>query len=193
MKLINKIFSIVILFLGMNLFFSQKITAQTIDKPSQGKSLVYILRTGAGPLLNFRIYDGEKFLGALSGFKYMVYETEPGKHIFWAASENRDYIEANLKPDSVYVLNAAGQMGAFVAGVSFSPLNPNLFPDKRTFYQVVKSSTKVTYTLSADDKSENVQKGMAKYNELKSKDAQKIRTLDPSWTFENADKPVKDK
>jgi hypothetical protein len=190
MKNLNKIF-VVILLLGFTLVFAQKITKQAIDKPSEGKSLVYILRTGAGPLLNFRIYDNDKFLGAFSGFKYLVYECEPGEHLFWAASENRDYIQANLEPNAVYVLNAEGQMGAFIASVGFSPLNPNEFRDQRTFFQVVKGAKKQEYVPTDLDKTENIQKGLAKYEELKASNSKKIKVLDTSWKFENADKPQK--
>lgn len=193
MKILNKITLIIAVVFSVTFMFSQKVTTQVIDKPSEGKALVYILRTGAGPLLNFRVYDKDRYLGALSGFKYMVYETEPGQHIFWAASENRDYIEANLEPNSVYVLNAEGQMGAFIASVSFYPLNPTEFRDQRTFYQVVKGATKVVYTPNNEDKAENIQKGLAKYDELKKSNSSKIKVLDFSWKFENADKPVKQK
>lgn len=193
MKNLNKIVLLFVLLFGFTAVFSQKVTTQGIDRPSEGKSLVYILRTGAGPLLNFRIYDQDKFLGALSGFKYMVYECEPGKHMFWAASENRDFVEADLEPNSVYVLNAEGQMGAFIAQVSLSPLKPKEFRDKRTFYQVVKGAKKQVYAPVSDDKTENITKGLARYNELKAKDSKLIKVMTPDMKFENADKPVKDK
>lgn len=193
MKNLNKILLVFVFFLGFTSASSQKVTTQEIDKPAEGKSLVYILRTGAGPLLNFRIYDKDKYLGALSGFKYLVYECEPGPHVFWAASENRDYIEANLEANSVYVLNAEGQMGAFIASVSFVPLNPEAFTDKRTFYQVVKGAKKQQFVPNNEDKSENIRVGLAKYNDLKSSDSKKIKVLNAAWKFENADKPVKTK
>lgn len=194
MKNLNKLFAAFLLFVGFIITVNaQKVTTQAIDKPSEGKSLVYILRTGAGPLLNFRIYDNDKFLGALSGFKYMVYECEPGKHLFWAASENRDFVEADLAPNSVYVLNAEGQMGAFIASVSLTPLNPNEFRDKRTFYQVVKGANKSIYTPQTDNKSENIAKGLERYNELKAKDSKLIKVLTADMKFENADKPEKTK
>ncbi|AZI23556.1 hypothetical protein EIH07_11190 [Chryseobacterium taklimakanense] len=193
MKFLNKILIIFAVAFGTSLMFSQKVTTQEIQKPSEGKSLVYFLRTGAGPLLNFRIYDNDKFLGALSGFKYMVYECEPGKHMFWAASENRDYVEADLEPNGVYVINAEGQMGAFIASVGLIPLNPNEFRDKRTFYQVVKMGKRQDYTPQTADKTENIQKGLERYKDLKANKAAKIKFLDPSWKFENADKPEKTK
>lgn len=191
MKILNKALLLFVFILSCNFISAQKVTAQPIEKPSEGKSLVYILKTGAGPLVNFRIYDGDKFLGALSGFKYLVYECEPGKHVFWAASENRDFVEADLEPNSVYVLNAEGQMGAFIASVSLKPLNSNEFRDKRLLYQVVKGAKKQMYEPNNEDKSENIKKGMAKYNDLKTSGSSKVTVLDSSWKFENADKPVK--
>jgi len=193
MKILNKITLLIILICGLSTAYSQKITTQEIDKPQEGKSLVYILRTGAGPLVNFRFYDKDLFLGAMSGFKYLVYECEPGEHIFWAASENRDFVEANLEPNAVYVLNAEGQMGAFVAQVSLSPLNPTEFRDKKTFYQVVKGAKKLVYTPQTDDKSENIKKGLEKYDALKASNSKKIKVLASDMKFENADKPEKNK
>lgn len=193
MKNLNKILALIALVFGVTLMFSQKVTTQAIDKPAEGKSLVYILRTGAGPLLNFRVYDKDKFLGAMNGFKYMVYETEPGKHIFWATSENRDFIEADLEANSVYVINMQGQMGAFIASVALIPLDPKVFADKRTFYQTVKGAKKLEYQPTTDDKNENISKGLARYEELKSKNSKLIKVLTPDMKFENADKPVKEK
>lgn len=189
----KKLLFLFALVLGLTSMFSQKITTQAIDKPSEGKSLVYIVRSGPGFLLNFRFYDNETFLGAVSGTNYLVYECEPGYHLFWATSENRDYIEAQLEPNGVYVLNGEGQSGAFIAGVNFKPLNPNEFKDKKLFYQVIKNDTKISYTKKNDDKVDNVRSGLEKYKDLKDKNSKKIRVLDPSWKFENADKPEKNK
>lgn len=123
----------------------------------------------------------------------MVYECEPGKHLFWAASENRDYIEAELEPNGVYFLNAEGQMGVFVTGVNFKPLNPNEFKDKRTAYQIIKHLTEQKEFKTDVDKSENIKLGMEKYEELKNRESSKIRVLEPSWKFENANKPQREK
>ncbi len=192
MKIINKLILLIVLVTGSILMFSQKVTTQTIKKPSEGKSLVYIAKTGAGVLINFRIYDKDKFLGALTGGKYMVYECEPGDHLFWAAAENRDFIEAKLEPNKVYVLVAEGQMGAFVSGVNFKALNPNEFKDKKNFYQIIKSSKQQDSFDTKDDKSENIKKAIEKYAELKQNNSPKIKMLEVDWNFENADKPIKD-
>ncbi|WPO82334.1 hypothetical protein SD427_16450 [Chryseobacterium sp. JJR-5R] len=191
MEYLKKVLLFFVVFSGFSTIFAQKVTTQSIDKPTEGKSLVYILKTGAGMLLNFRVYDKDKFLGAIPSGKYLVYECEPGEHLFWAVSENRDYVEANLEPNSVYVLNAEGQMGAFIASVSLKALKPTEFRDKKTFYQVIKNDTKILYQPSQDTKTENIAKAMEKYNELKSRNANKITVLSSDMKFENADKPTK--
>ncbi len=191
MESLKKVLLFFVIFSGFSVAFAQKVTTQAIDKPSEGKSLVYVLKTGAGLLLNFRIYDNDKFLGAIPSGKYLVYECEPGEHVFWAASENRDYIEANLEPNSVYVINAEGQMGAFIASVNLRPLKPTEFRDKKLFYQIVKGNTKIPYQPSEDNKAENVAKAMEKYQELKSRNSNKIAVLSSDMKFENADKPTK--
>lgn len=193
MKNLKKLLLFFVVLFGFSTVVAQKITTQAIDKPSEGKSLVYILKTGAGLLVNFRIYDKDLFLGPISSGKYLVYECEPGEHLFWAGAENRDYVEANLEPNSVYVINAEGQMGAFVAGVNLKPLNPTEFRDKKLFYQVIKGDTKKVYEKSQDDKSENIAKAMEKYKELKSRNSNKIAVLTSDMKFENADKPEKNK
>lgn len=191
MNLIKKITLFSFLIFGMLSVFSQQTTSEVITKPAPGKSLIYIVRSGAGFIYNFRFYDKETYLGAIAGDQYLVYECEPGQHTFWAASENRDYIDANLEANSVYVLNAEGQTGMFIAGVNLKPLNPTVFADKKLFYRAIKSDSKVLFTHPTDNKSENVKKGLEKYDELKKSNSKKIRVLESNMKFENADKPTR--
>jgi hypothetical protein len=192
MKILNKIVIILFILVSNNVASAQKIITQEIDKPSEGKSLVYIVRSGAGPLLNFRFFDKDIFLGALNGGQYLVYECEPGFHTFWATSENRDFVDATLEPNSIYVLNGEGQMGMFIAGVNFKPLDSNNFSDKKLFYRVVKNDEKIKFAPSNEDKSKNIAEGLAKYNELKSRNSDKIKVLRGEMKFINADKPLRD-
>jgi hypothetical protein len=191
MENLKKALLLLIFAFAMTSVHAQKVTTQAIDKPSEGKSLVYVMKTGAGLMVNFRIYDKDKFLGAIPTGKYLVYECEPGEHLFWATSENRDYIEANLEPNSVYVINAEGQMGAFVAGVNLKPMKPTEYRDKMLFYRVIKGDNKMPYIPSTDDKSQNVTAAMQKYQELKNNKSKKIAVLSSDMKFENADKPSK--
>lgn len=164
---------------------------QSFQKPNEGKSLVYIIKSGAGALVNFRAFLDNKFLGVLSSDNYIIVECDPGNHLFWATSENRDYIEANLLPNKVYVLNAEGQMGAFVAGVSLEQLNPNEKSNRNLFSRKIKNSSAVVYnpnSPSADDKVDNISKGLAKYEDLKKEKSSKIIQLNSDLCFEDAEK-----
>ncbi|AQX52699.1 hypothetical protein HZP84_10805 [Elizabethkingia anophelis] len=173
--------------------FSQKVVEQSIDKPSEGKSLVYFLRySSTGALLNFRLYDGDKFLYKFPYGEYLVYECDPGKHVFWVTSENRDYVDADLEPNSTYVINIQGQMGAFIASVALNPMNPNEKRDKKWLYKEVKNAKKVIYNpemAGNEDKTENVRKAMLKYEDLKKNNSSKIKALTADMKFENANKP----
>lgn len=166
---------------------------QALLKPTEGKSLVYFVRSNsAGFALNFRIYDKDKYLGALVYKEYLVYECDPGEHLFWAASENRDFVEANLAPNKVYILDVQGQMGAFIVGVSLVPLKPNQKQAKKDLYKIIKNEKKVIFnsaTVAADNKEENIIKALEKYKDLKEKKTNKIEVLTQDMNFENANKP----
>ncbi|MBU7570989.1 MAG: hypothetical protein KAF41_10125, partial [Flavobacterium sp.] len=63
--------------------------------------------------------------------------------------------------------------------------------DKKLFARKIRNSWAIVYDESriTEDKSENIEKGLAKYKELKAKESSKIIKLDPAKAFENADKP----
>lgn len=191
MKFLKVIVFFFICFFGINNGFSQE-NKQAITKPSEGKSLVYITRSNGAMMINFRVYDKDLFIGALSYGEYFVYECEPGSHLFWAASENRDYVEATLEPNKVYVIDLGARMGAFVASVAVIPQSPTEKKHRKKFYKTVKNETAILKNqakLSSDEKKENIAKALEKYNQLKESNSSKIQVLKPDMNFENADKP----
>jgi hypothetical protein len=100
--------------------------SQELKKPSEGKAMVYFTRVeGMGFLINFKYFDGEKYLGKFNYGKYLAYECDPGKHLFWSKSENTDFLEAELEAGKTYVIDSEPQMGAFKAGVKLIPFDNN--------------------------------------------------------------------
>lgn len=98
------------------LFSSAQLQAQSLATPSEGKALVYFIRSaGTGALVNFKYFDGEKYLGKFSGMNYFLYECDPGEHVFWVTSENRQFIEADLLPNKVYMVEVIPTTGAIKA------------------------------------------------------------------------------
>jgi len=163
--------------------------AQTLKKPAEGKSLVYIMRSVnlAGGGLNFRIYDKDKFLGALPSRAYFIYECDPGEHLFWAASENRDFVEANLEANKTYVIDLKSKVGVFIAAVSVEPYQPD---NKRHVKRVKRVLAKhinanIVTADKSDEKKENVANALAAYNKIKGKEYSKIKKLLPNMNFKN--------
>ncbi len=102
-----RIYCFLIIMCGM-LFQVRYSHAQSLATPAEGKSLVYFVRSsGTGALVNFKYFDGESYLGKFAGLNYFILECDPGKHVFWVTSENRDFVEAELLPDKV-ILSRSG-------------------------------------------------------------------------------------
>ncbi len=119
-----KKFLTTILFIFSALAFSYQASCQNIKSPNQGKSIVYFVRpSGLGTLINFKYFDGDNYIGKFSGSNYIIYECEPGDHVFWGASENRDFVTANLLADKTYIIEARPTMGAIKAAVQLIPIS----------------------------------------------------------------------
>ena len=170
------------------LFITLGSSAQVLEKPSEGKSLVYIMRSNdLGGALNFRVYDKDLFLGALPSRAYFTYECEPGEHLFWAASENRDYVEANLEANKTYVIDLRAKIGMFVAAVGVEPYSPDTKRHVKRVNKVLKKhiNAKVVSKDRTEEKLENIAKAMEAYNRIKGKENTKIKKLLPNMNFEN--------
>ena len=119
------------------LVISSKVYSQnTFQSPSEGKTVIYFMRTTSlGAVMNFRFFDGEKYLGKFKDKNYLRYECNPGKHLFWVKAENIDYLESDLLADKIYVVESNAVMGAFSSGVKFNILD---FNDQKKMKRVFK-------------------------------------------------------
>lgn len=151
-----------------------------LAKPSEGKAMVYFVRSSSlGFLINFKYFDGETYLGKFNHGKYLAYECAPGKHLFWSKSENTDYLEAELEAGKIYIIDAEPQMGAIKAGVKLVPYdnNPSNYKTPKKYERKRKAVFKAitngkAYTLSEEDRNDPeipdiVKRGMEKYKSKK--------------------------
>ncbi|ARV09850.1 hypothetical protein BTO05_09420 [Winogradskyella sp. PC-19] len=178
------IISIILIFSTLNSF------SQVLDKPSEGKVLVYITRSNdLGGAMNFRVYDKDLFLGALPSRAYFKYECEPGEHLFWAASENRDFVEANLEANKTYVIDLRAKLGMFIAAVGVEPYSPDNKRHVKRVNKVLKKhiSANIVDSRKTEEKVENIAKAMEAYERVKSRQANKIKKLLPNMNFKNTD------
>lgn len=121
------------------LCLNYNLSAQELQKPSEGKALIYFMRTStAAPIVKFSFFHGDKYLGKFNGGKYMVYEVDPGEHLFWARSENTAFLEANVQAGGVYIVDTTVKMGAFKAAVGIRPLDKNAKNYERYLKRVKK-------------------------------------------------------
>jgi len=163
------------------LLFSFPIFSQELQKPAEGKSMVYFTRVdGMGFLINFKYFDGEKYLGKFNYGKYLVYECEPGKHLFWSKSENTDFLEADLEAGKIYIIDSQPQMGAFKAGVKLKPFNNNV-ANYKTEKKYNRTKTNMLESISGGEKyiisNEEIENGKADLQELIIKVMEKYNAL----------------
>ena len=149
--------------------------SQTNDTLSTEKATVYFVRAKAlGALINFTYFDGDKVIGKFNGPKYMKYECAPGKHLFWARSENKSFVEAELKAGEIYLIEVQPKMGGLKASVKLVPVNKNDY-DLKKIQKLVSKKEAETFTqeeLAAlqTEMSDIIAKGMEKYSESKEKE-----------------------
>ena len=117
--------------------------AQGFQAPSPGKAAIYFVRhTAAGFAVSFDFYDNDRFIGKFAGKNYMRYECEPGEHLFWASSENHDFMTAELKEGDTYVVVVNVEMGFAIARVGLTPIMPTDKAFERTKKVVDKKAPK---------------------------------------------------
>jgi len=79
-----------------------------------------------GPTFKFEfdIWDGDKFIGALSTQKYFQYVADPGEHLFVARGGNWSFVKATLQPGKKYYvfLNIPPRPFRLSHGVSLQPV-----------------------------------------------------------------------
>lgn len=170
------------------LFISLSSHAQELLKPSAGKSLLYFVRfNGTGALINFKYFHSDQYLGKFSGINYFAYEADPGEHVFWVGAENREFLEATLEADQVYMIEVRPTMGALKAAVKVLPIDPN---DTKTVNKIKKTLDKKP-PISMDrekfsDEGESlgfyIENGMKKYQSDKA-NGKSFAQLKPEHSF----------
>lgn len=144
-----------VLFIVLLLLFS--VQAHTIEPAPADKAVVYFVRVSSlGALINFTYFDSTMVIGRFNGPKFLRYECEPGEHLFWARSENKDFVKANLEAGKIYVIDVIPYMGALKAGVYLVPINSADYKMKK----IQKLLTKRNSELFSEKELEYLQKQM---------------------------------
>ena len=171
-----------LIFLFLSLISFSTVYSQEFDSPSEGKSLVYFVRSsGTGAMINFKYFDGEKYLGKLNGVHYFKYECEPGEHVFWAAAENRDYLEGNLKANSTYLVEVRPTMGAMKAAVRLHSVSPDNEKFMKKVSKIMSRRSASELNKTDEDLDFFIKNGIERFERLKSDG--KVKTINSEDTF----------
>ncbi len=128
------------------------VIGQNIEPAPSDKAVVYFTRTSSlGLAINFSYFDSTKLIGVFNGPKYIRYECEPGRHLFWAKSENRDFIEAEVEAGKIYFIEAFVNMGAIKAGVDLQPVDPNDARMMKKIFKLMNRKPSVWFTEERTD------------------------------------------
>jgi hypothetical protein len=110
--------SLMFAFAGIN-----AVSSQGFQPPSPGKAVIYIYRvTDYGFAINFEYFNNDKFIGAFKGKNYMRYECDPGQQLIWISSENKEFIECDLKEGGTYMILVYLYPGVMKARMESSPI-----------------------------------------------------------------------
>lgn len=187
MKRINFFIVLLISLLSLTVSAQNENNVPLLKKPSEGKVLIYFVRPGAlAFLIDFKVFHQDKYLGKISSNNYLTYECEPGEQLFWAASENRDFVLANLEANKTYVVAISAQMGAFSAQVNVKPLSPKNEKDIKSLNFILGKNKGRDFTeesVQFEDQYESAQAGLKKYEKLKESGSDKILKLTADMNF----------
>ncbi len=176
-------FLIVLLLASFSSLFCQEIPPAPANK-----AVVYFVRSSStGFAINFSYFDSTKFIGIFAGKGYFRYECEPGTHLFWARSENKDFVEARVEAGKIYFLEAIVQMGWVKAQVALEPVDPKNPKKMKGILKVLAKKSPETFTEDelksrAEEFTDVVARGMAKHKEdLEKKN--EIKQLEPTMYY----------
>lgn len=169
-----------------SLFFNLSLACcfgQDIQPAPSDKAVIYFARVSSlGFAINFTYFDSTVIIGRFNGTSYIRYECEPGSHLFWARSENKDFVEAEVEAGKIYLIEAAPQMGGIKAGVSLIPVGPADEKRVKKILKLIRKKEPESFTNEELEKESNkfkdiIEKGLEKYNKERG-NAKKILRLE---------------
>src|SRR4029079_16405326 len=132
--------------------------------------------------------DSSKLIGKFNGQNYMRYECTPDEHLFWARSENRDFITAGLESGKIYLVEVVPSMGFGQAVVYLKPVDPKESDRIEKIEKVVNKRTPQTLSDAElqkqnDKLKDAIPRGLQKYKDDLA-DGKKFKRLEKNMSYE---------
>jgi len=97
---------------------------QGFKPPAEGKAVVYFVRVSSyGFAVSFEYFHQNSYIGVFKGENYLRYECDPGAQLFWASSENKEFLTSELNPGGSYIVVVDVVMGFWKAHVGLTPIS----------------------------------------------------------------------
>lgn len=97
----------------------------TLPSPTAGKALIIFTRPALdAPVVKFKYFCNDQYLGKIGVGSYLVYECDPGKYLFWADSETTRLVKAEVAADEVYIFDTVVQSGMLKPNLTLKPFDP---------------------------------------------------------------------
>ncbi len=150
--------------------------AQGFQPPAEGKAVVYFTRvTGLGFAVTFQYFHNDKYIGEFKGSNYMRYECDPGEQLFWASSENKEFVTANLKAGDTYIVIVDVRMGFNKAQVGMTPISTK---DGELFERAKKLIMEKAPIITPNERIEKLNTKLKKFIE------EKLKKYHDEWKHE---------
>lgn len=162
---------LIIFMLGLNSLF-----AQGFEKPTPGKAVVYFARiSGYGAAASFDFFHQDKYFASFRAKNYIKYECEPGKQLFWASSENKEFMTADLEAGKTYIVIVDIIIGAWKGHVGLTPIST---ADADKFKRACKLINSKKPIITSPEKIEKKNIKLQKFI------ASKLKTYEEKWKNE---------
>jgi hypothetical protein len=107
-------------------FYGGMVAGQGFKPPQEGKAVVYFARVSSyGFAVSFEFFHQDKYIGVFKGENFLRYECDPGEQLFWASSENKEFLTSELEPGGTYIVVVDVIIGFWKAHVGLTPISVN--------------------------------------------------------------------
>lgn len=130
------------------LFGVSPTAAQGFKPPAEGKAVIYFTPIYKVP--KYKFFHNEKYIGIINKRNYIRYECEPGQHLFWASSGNKEFITADLKEGETYLVIVVSTFNILKYNVGFVPYN--YYKDEHAIWGTIGWAPKGTSSSDKDSK-----------------------------------------
>jgi hypothetical protein len=98
-------------------------SGQGFEAPADSNAVVYFVRvTNYARNASFDFFHENKLIGAFRGANYMRYECPAGENLFWASSENKQFLKCDLKAGETYLVLINIVMGFWKSNLTLEPV-----------------------------------------------------------------------